>query len=337
MHGFEAPVHYYAVLGQRDRRSTQLMSPYIASFEIDFVGRDAVMEQITEVLSASLRDGYWSSITVVAEIGLGKSRLLQAVLDSARNSTFELMVVIGNYQRRSSAYSFLQDLLATRCQLKDDMSRSEIEHRIVAYVKASWNHEDAEATAHVMGYLAGFGFVDSPYLRSLQDGKSERSQMALATVAHWFRAQAESRPLLLLVDNLHWLDHSSLRLLEFLAQDLASLPGAIVAAARPTLREHYPNYMQNVAQHVEIELNRLNQDSIESIIDAVFAQVQDVPDVLLDLIRQRAEGNPLFVEEFVYMLLDNGIIEKDDAPRSTAFPRGGERKNSAARSRRRGR
>ncbi len=101
--GFEAPVQYYSVLGLRDHRSTQLTTPYIASFETEFVGREAEMNQITDILNHSLRDQQWATVTVVGEIGLGKSRLLQAVLDNTRSSAFETMVIVGHYQRRSSS------------------------------------------------------------------------------------------------------------------------------------------------------------------------------------------------------------------------------------------
>ena len=311
--GFEAPLYYYAVKAPRDQRSTQLTQPFIASFETDFVGREVEMAQISEILDQSLHAGRWATVTIYGEIGLGKSRLLQAILDATAYRSYEPLVIVGNYQRRSSAYSLLQDLLTTRCKLKDDMRREEIEQRIESYICETWPYDDAEAAAQVIGFLAGYGFANSPYVRPLQEGRSERTQIALATIARWFRAQAEAHPLLLVVDNLHWLDSSSLRLLEYLASDLADLPGAILAAARPLLHEHYPQYMQNVPQHVEIQLARLSDSQIDRIISAVFEQVTEVPEHLPALIRQRAEGNPLFVEEFIYMLLDHGIIELDDS------------------------
>jgi predicted ATPase len=67
--------------------------------------------------------------------------------------------------------------------------------------------------------------------------------------------------------------------------------------------------MVQFPKHIEIELPRLTDPEIDSIVRAVFRHIDNVPDSLPTLIRTRAEGNPLFVEEFIYMLFDNGIIE----------------------------
>src|SRR5690606_20963989 len=91
--------------------------------------------------------------------------------------------------------------------------------------------------------------------------------------------------------------------------ELADFPVMILGAARPDLDDYAAGYMQSFEARQTLELEPLDDPDIDHIIGTVFRQIDSVPDTLPTLIRGRAEGNPLFVEEFIYMLFDNGIIE----------------------------
>jgi len=305
--GFDAPIEHYRVIGQREHRPAQLTATSIAKIDTEYVGRGQELAFLKQVFRGVWQSAHCAVVTIYGDVGLGKSRLLQEVLEA--NPAFRQIVMIGNYQKKHRSYSLLQDLLATHCNLKDDTPQDVVEQRIVAYIEESWSHADAEATAHVLGFVAGYGFKDSPHVRPLQKGGPEQKQLVLSIIAGWFRGMAQANPLLIAVDNLQWADRESLELLEYLALELADLPMVILGAARPDFGDHAPNYMARFREHTILELGRLNDVDIDRILDTVFQRVHNVPDSLLELIRKRAEGNPLFVEEFVYMLFDHGIIE----------------------------
>ncbi len=308
--GFDAPIEHYRVVRRREQRPTRLTTTSIAKIEINFVGREQELTFLKNTLQRVRQHNRGAAVTIYGDIGLGKSRLLQETLDASRH--FRQLIAVGNYQKKHSSYGLLQDLLAAQCGLKDDTPVDVIEKRIVEHIQETWPHPDAEATAHALGFLAGYGFVGSPHVLSLEKGTPEQKQVANAIIARWFRALAEAGPLLIAVDNLQWIDQESLGLLEYLAHELAHEPIAIVGTARPDFRDYAPGYMLDFEQHAELELHRLSEEHICAIINTVFGQVEQVPDTLPDLILQRAEGNPLFVEEFIYMLFDNGIIEQAD-------------------------
>ncbi len=305
--GFDAPIEHYVVHGRREQRPAQLTTTSIAKIQTSFVGRGQEQALLKQALRGVWQSAQCAVVTIYGDVGLGKSRLLQEMLDD--NPAFRQIVMIGNYQKKHTSYSLLQDLLANRCNLKDDTPPDAVEKRIIDYITETWPHPDAEATAHAMGFLAGYGFNHSAHVRTLQKGSPEQRQVVNAILSRWFQGIAQTMPLLIAVDNLQWVDQESLGLLEYLAKELVYLPVAILAAARPEFRDHAPNFMQASARYSELNLGRLTDTDIDRIMDMVFQHVQGIPDTLPDLIRKRAEGNPLFVEEFIYMLFDNGIIE----------------------------
>jgi predicted ATPase/class 3 adenylate cyclase len=305
--GFDTPIEYYRVLRQREHRPTQLTTTAIAKMETQFVGRAAEIQAIKQTIRHSQQSAQCAAITIYGDIGLGKSRLLQEILDDLPN--VRQVVMLGSYARRQSSYSLLQDLLAVRCNLRDNLPQEIIEERIIDHFLETWDHPDAESVAHVIGFLAGYGFNDSPHIRSLQKGSVDQKHAANAIIARWFASMARDTTLIIAVDNLQWVDAESLGLLEYLAYEMADMPVVILGAARPEFRDLAPQYLQQYTAHLELELQPLADADIDQMVRSVFQHIDQAPDTLYELIRSRAEGNPLFVEEFIYMLFDNGIIE----------------------------
>jgi tetratricopeptide (TPR) repeat protein len=172
----------------------------------------------------------------------------------------------------------------------------------------TWDHPDAETAAAVIGYLAGFGFEEHPEVAIIQQNRRERAKSTLEWVGRWWRAIAENNGLLIAVDNLQWADSASIRLLDYVAQELADVPIMLLSAARPIYRAAHPMYLRDVLAHSLIALEPLTVMATTRVIDAVLSQVERVPDALKQLIIERAEGNPLFVQEFLGMLFDTGVF-----------------------------
>jgi tetratricopeptide (TPR) repeat protein len=158
----------------------------------------------------------------------------------------------------------------------------------------------------VIGYLAGYGFADHPASQPFRREGVERETMALAWIGKWFRGQAESAPLLIAVDNLQWADRDSLRMLEHIARQLSDCSGVLIVTARSEFRRQA--YMRGLERHTEITLGQLGEAATNTLIQAALGYVSNVPEQMASLIGERAQGNPLFVEEFLRMLFDNGVF-----------------------------
>jgi class 3 adenylate cyclase/tetratricopeptide (TPR) repeat protein len=306
--GFERPVKYYTVLRRSTHSTREFTSVSLSGLVMQFAGRDAEWQQIQTILDATLMQRRFSALTIVGDTGIGKSRLLQAVVERSHDMPFTALIMVSQYEQRNLPYYLLRDMLMNACELADDTPIDVARQQVTAYVTSVWDDPQAETVAAVMGYLAGFGNEEHPQVQQIKRGGQERARNVLTMVADWFKAVAESSGLLLIVDNLQWADTASVRLLEFLAHELHSTATAMIAAARPIYRSEHPLYMRGISQHTMMQLEPLSAQATATMIDSVLSQVERVPDTLKQLIIDRAEGNPLFVQEFLGMLFDNGVF-----------------------------
>jgi class 3 adenylate cyclase/tetratricopeptide (TPR) repeat protein len=307
--GFDTPIEYYTVLGRRQKPAAQLTFNSIAGIATTFIGREREMSSLIRLSEQALNTPTFKIMTIYGDVVFGKSRLLQEALHRLNDFPFTQIVMVGSYEKRLTSFSLIHDLLAERCNLKEDTPPKIAEQLIVQHITETWPHPDAEPTAHIIGFLAGYGFGDSPHIRSLKSGGPDQKQIAFSWLAKWFHALAQSNGLLIAVDNLQWADLESLGLLEYLAQELRDEPGMLIGTARPEFLDYYPSYMSIVDWEVIMSLEPMSESDIQAMISAVLEHVDNVPPQLSTLIGERAEGNPLFVEEFLHMLFDNGVFE----------------------------
>ncbi len=305
--GFKDPVPYYMVAGQRQQSIAQLTTDHIGALEIPFVGRDIELNIIVKQMDEVQQVGGFRAVTITGEIGLGKSRLMQEASLRTDARPYQLLNMNGHYERRETSFGLLRDLLETTCNLTEGMQPEHAEERILRYICDTWDAPEAKATAEVVGYLAGYGFADSPYTEALRRTGGE--DQGYEWLVRWFSALATDNPLMIVVDDAQLADPSSIRMLERFTQ-VSGRGVLLLVGARPEFRQQYPRYLSGHANHMRITLEQLSEASTGHLIRAIMAHVDDVPEALPTLISSRAEGNPLFVEEFLRMLFDNGVFEK---------------------------
>lgn len=307
--GFRQPVRYYRVAAQRQQTLTHFTTDHIADIPIPFTGRREIYDQLLDIMQQVKPAAGFRAATLYGDIGLGKSRLLQEIAHSPPASRFCTLRMAGHYERRENAFSLLRDLLFTACDLAQTTTESAAEERILNWTRARWHSSaDPDAAAAVVGYVAGYNFTDSPYTRTLYSNPMNRNHEVIhRAVLSWLAGVAGAQPLLLLVDNLQWADAQSLDLLTALCE--AEVGTVLIAAARPDFQA--PAYMRGVSHHIRFYLPPLTPDDTQQLIDALLRRVDNVSDDLRASISQRAEGNPLFVEEFMRMLFDNRVLERN--------------------------
>ena len=118
--------------------------------------------------------------------------------------------------------------------------------------------------------------------------------------------QAAQRPVLLVYEDLHWIDPTSLELLETLLDAIAEQPIMILATARPTFEYGFGGHP--IVTH--FALNRLGKDQIGAIV-AKLTGGMALPDEIMAIITQRTDGVPLFVEELTKTILESGALKED--------------------------
>jgi tetratricopeptide (TPR) repeat protein len=294
--GFEELIKNYRVLRRRTQPSSHFTNTHIVGIEMPLVGRDEDLALINYLCDKALQQRRFQVITLIGDVGMGKSRLLQEAVQLTE-SHFLHIIMTSQYETRSKSQNLLWDMLMTQCNLAEDMPDELIEQQIVAYVCELWQHPDAVQAAAAIGYLAGFNF-EAP------EGN------LFEWVLRWFVGVAEKNSIFIAVDNLQWADEQSVALLEQIAYRLAQSGGVIISAGQPESRSIHPSYMDGYPRHTLINLERLHADATRMIIDTVFAYVDRLPENLADTINKRVEGNPLFVQEYLGMLFDNNVFQR---------------------------
>jgi class 3 adenylate cyclase/tetratricopeptide (TPR) repeat protein len=293
--GFDEPITIYRVLQRRTQSASQFTETRIAGIELPLVGRDEDLALINYLCDRALQDENFHVITLIGDVGMGKSRLLQEAVHLT-DSHFLHIIMSSQYETRSKSQNLLWDMLMAQCHLSDEMPTDLLRQQIVAYIRELWKHPDAEQAAAAIGYLAGFDF-EAP------DGN------LFDWVLRWFEGVAESHHILIAVDNLQWMDEQSAALLEQIAIRLSDKAGVLIAAGQPEYRSSFPSYMKGYPRHSQISLERLKSEFTRVLIDTVFKQVDRAPLSLAEGINQRVEGNPLFVQEYLGMLFDNDVFQ----------------------------
>ena len=308
--GFKDDIDTYSLDGVRTQRRTQFANPSVAGLDIPFIGRVHERQAILNIWEEAVLNEQCQVVTITGEVGLGKSRLLQEITERISEKPLTQLTMVASYERRGTSYNLLRDLLLANCaDLTEDLPLNEARRIIHNYVAELWADEGAHDVADVLGYLTGYDFADSAVVESLKSGGRFQDRLALTWLSRWFRGMAATSPLLIAVDNLQWADPLSLDMLEQAARDLHDEEAMIIAVGRSEFWSQKTDYMQAYPQHTRIHLEQLDTDDTAVLIDQIISYVERVPKTLPSLIQERAEGNPLFVQEFLGMLFDNGVFQ----------------------------
>jgi class 3 adenylate cyclase/tetratricopeptide (TPR) repeat protein len=272
------------------------------------VGRDREWEQIMAALEAvaeggNRRTGSTPLLLLAGEPGIGKTRLAQELTLKARHWHF--LVATGRCYDLEQAvpyYPFLE-ALATVYSAAPAYVRAEIPRR--------WP------------YLArllpeGLG-ISGPALpsRQLSNLEQEDQQRLFRAVTGFLEAVAEIMPIALLIDDLHWADDASLKLLLHLARFTGGSRILLVGTYRDVeVNRQHPleALLRDLGREhllTEVEVRRLNAEETAELVAEIIGEKHDLSE-LADLVYRRTNGNAFFIEEVMRALMERGEIYRQD-------------------------
>jgi tetratricopeptide (TPR) repeat protein len=267
--------------------------------EARLVGRDEELAVLKQTLRRVETEGRPALVTIVGPAGVGKSRLvveLERYVDGLPDDVYWRRGRCLAYANTS--YSAFADAIKAQCEIFDDDP---------AEVAA----KKAEAAAREL-----FG-DDSvvPQLRTLVGAGEARAMSREDLFEAWRRfleRLAARYPLVVVLDDIHWADDGLLDFVEHVA-DWAQGPIMLVATARAELLETRPTWGGGKRNAASIYLDPLTEAEGEAMLDDLLPGP-----VALELKRsivERSEGNPLYVEEIVRKLIDDGVLRATEASR----------------------
>ena len=313
--GVAEPVATYLVQ-RRKPRAVGTANRGIEGVRTRMVGREIELEQLQDAFSRLLDQGSLTLVTVAAEAGLGKSRLFYEFKKWLETHTGAFNFFQGRAQplTLTQPYGLLRDIIARQLKMADtdsmDQARKKVEEGVVPLFEADEGAGMAQAHAHLLGHLIGLDFSDSKHIQALQHDARQIRNRGFHAAAQILRrvAAQDSAPLLLLLDDLHWADDSSLDFLNYLVQVNRDVPMLMLTLTRPALFERRADW-PGAADSQRIILNALDKGSSHQLVKELLKKMREIPAVLRELITDSAGGNPFYMEELVKMLVDVGVID----------------------------
>jgi class 3 adenylate cyclase/tetratricopeptide (TPR) repeat protein len=313
--GIDAPIRSYLVRGAKPR-TFRVANRGIEGVATRMIGRDAELAALQDAFARTLAERRLATLLVVADAGVGKSRLLHE-FEAWTQTQAPSLLLRGRAtpQTGSQAFGLLRDVFAWRCRIADDdsleVARAKIERGVIPVFEPD-GRDVAEAHAHLLGHLIGIDWRESRHLRGILDDAQQIRNRALHAAAQLLRRIGAAGPVVLQLEDLHWADRESLDFLRYLVEVAGDVPLLVLASTRPTLFEQHGDALAaadgraGVAQR--IDLAPLGANASALLVDELLKQLPEVPGVLRELLTTSAAGNPFYMEELVKMLIDQGAI-----------------------------
>lgn len=294
--GMQASVSTYQVIGPSTNRTRFDVSTDRGL--APFVGRDREFELLLDSFERT-KSGRGQAISIVAEAGVGKSRLLYEFRKAV--SSEDAVFLEGRCMSfsRSVAFYPVLDILKANFDIRENDRDSDIREKIKKGIKIV----NADETSTLPYLLELFSVKESGLEKfSLSpEGKKDRIIEAVKLIT---LKGAEIRPIILAFEDLHWMDKGSE---DFLKNVVQSIPGAKVLMIFTYRPEHMLTW-GGKSYHNQVILNRLSNRESLKIVNYLFG-TEAIETDLEDLILEKTEGIPFFIEEFIRSLKDLKLVE----------------------------
>jgi class 3 adenylate cyclase len=257
------------------------------TLQAPLVGRDAELELLENTYERALRDRRAHLFTVYGEPGVGKSRLANEFSEALDGAT----VLSGRCLPYGEGVTYwpLAEMVKCAAGIVDDDPLD------VAIEKLRQFCED-EVVADLLGLASGV----------LEAVQAERSQQEIAWAAReWAQRVAQEQPLVLVFEDIHWAEEPLLELIEHLVTWVREAPLLVISLARPELLDIRPGWGGGRVRATAIELEPLGEADSEELVDALAGE-EDLSADDRQAVLAKTEGNPLFLEETVRMLTEDG-------------------------------
>jgi len=327
--GVSEPVGVYEVAGLGPLRTHFQLSAERGLSK--FVGRQSELEQLKRALDL-VKAGHGQLVAALGDAGVGKSRLFHEFKVLAQSECMVLETFSLAHGKDSSYLPVIELLKHYFAIAVEDDKRRRREQRVAKLlavdsgrVFSPWRRRAREkVTSKVMAldrrledtlpYLFGLlGIQDSSDPLAQMDPQVRRRR-TLDAVKRILLRQSLDQPLMVVFEDLHWLDEETQAFLNLLADSIANAPLLLLVNYRP----EYHHEWNNKSYYTQLRLEPLRPENAEQMLDMLLGDDKEfVP--LRRLIIEKTEGNPFFIEEMVQALLEQGILQHTTAGPESAL------------------
>ncbi len=302
--GFATKRLVYQLHSRRPRSARQFYNGRL-------VGRHKEITQL-ETAVQPLFDGRFAGLVLVTgEAGLGKSRLIYEFFAS-QEAAFSLFLCQTDEILRQSLNPFRYWLRRYFRQTANEAQNKRTFHDILDALVARTVDESLQSelqrTASFLAALVGLYWPDSLYAQLEPKLRFANTLTALKTL---IKAESLCRPVVLCLEDIHWLDEDSRTFLPILLKDLAQFPLVVAATSRPMTTAELHTIIPEEIKPTTIELHTLVTDEVAALAEA-HLEGPVLPE-LVQLLTERSEGNPFFAEQILFFLQEQQLLHLSEA------------------------
>jgi len=294
--GLQAPQEAYRLI-KTGEVGTRIAAS-VAKGLTPFVGRKNSMTALMGAYE-NAQAGLGQVVGIVGEAGVGKSRLLLEFSNLLTEGEFTYLEGRCLHYGSSMSYLPVLDIIKSYFGIKDDDTESEVKKKLK--IKTDALDED------LSGGLAPFEELLSVKVESDEfaalDPQQKREQ-TFEAIRNLFLKLSRDKPLIIAVEDLHWIDRTSEEFLDYMIGWLGDCKILLLLM----YRQEYNHQWGSKSYYSQIGLAHLGTPSSIRLIQALLEGDEIAPEIE-ELILARASGNPLFIEEFTHTLLEDGIIK----------------------------
>jgi class 3 adenylate cyclase/tetratricopeptide (TPR) repeat protein len=273
------------------------VSPELSTRQVlsDFIGRDDELAGLRGPL-AKMEAGHGQVVGVIGEPGIGKSRLVYEFRRSLGERRVSYLEGRCLSYGGSIPYLPIVDVVRANCGIVEGDAPGIVAEKVRFGLQEVGL--DADRHAPYMLHLLGLG--DGAAALAQLSAEAIKARM-FETLRSWSLHGSRRRPLIIAIEDLHWVDRSSEEYLASLAECLAGAPVLLLCTWRPGYRPPWSEH----SYVTQLALRRLGPRDSLSVVRSVL-RADPVPDALARVILDRGEGNPFFLEELARAALEHG-------------------------------
>ena len=274
------------------------------------VGREREIAGLLSAFEGSVEEPCAQVVVLTGGPGSGKSRIAHEFLERVRERAqpFELLVGRGDPMRTNVSLGLLSQAIRGAAGIGGTEPEAIQRKRLFAHAGRHLAPERAANTVAFLGEIAGISFPDEnlPQLRAARASARLMADQTQMAWVDWLEAETVHRPVLMLLEDLHWSDGPSVQYADAALRVLRDRPLMVLALARPEVDQRFSTlWRERHAQRISIP--PLGNRAVEALARQILG---DRADAKLDWILDRAQGNPFYLEELARVLAEGKEVEE---------------------------
>jgi tetratricopeptide (TPR) repeat protein len=296
--GKEEPIQIYKVSSPKEAISK---THRLSGLRAELIGRRVEMDQLKEAVD-NLKKGKSSSFSIIGDAGTGKSRLVEEFRNSLDLNTIQWREGHSYGYSQNIPYFPVIDLLSRAWQIKEGDPTDQIRQKVESGAQATLGERK-----DLIPYIGSLYSLPYPEIEQVppEQWKAKLHEAINLILANL----CKHAPTIICIEDLHWADPSSVELMRNILTDL-KYPVIFLCMYRPSFNLFTSHQAGSMKSYHEIRLLQLSPTDAQNMVESLL-KTKTIPKQLQMFVREKAEGNPFYLEEVINSLIETDTLIKD--------------------------